>query len=223
MKQKPRMPRIDRDEDIHFEDDTGHLWAVSYADFLMVLLSFFILFFSTEDTNQVIERILTATEQGSEAQGTGGGDSYGRDKVEAKGAVPASLIEKVSDNFSIKVDESDKRVVFYFPDDIYRKGETVLNETYKAELASLLEILQEFANEIELEFVGHTDSIPIRNPAQKVVNDNFALSVIRATRALQYAQSLGYPSERMAAKGSAQTKRDSRTLSLIIRSTRDEL
>ena len=38
--ERPNLPQV--------QDDSTHLWAVSYADFLMVLLCFFILFFSVD-------------------------------------------------------------------------------------------------------------------------------------------------------------------------------
>ena len=50
---KKRLPRIDRHQGIHVaEDENQHLWAVSYSDFLMALLAFFILFFSMDDTKK---------------------------------------------------------------------------------------------------------------------------------------------------------------------------
>ena len=56
----PRLPRVERARAIHLEDETSHLWAVSYADFLMVLLSFFIIFFSLDKKTKdsVIDEIM---------------------------------------------------------------------------------------------------------------------------------------------------------------------
>ena len=47
------LARVERDDEVTFhEDENAHLWAVSYSDFLMALLAFFILFFSMDDTKK---------------------------------------------------------------------------------------------------------------------------------------------------------------------------
>lgn len=59
---KPRQARIPRQANpLLGMEDTSHLWAVSYADFLMVLLSFFVIFFSVNKSakNNLILNIMT--------------------------------------------------------------------------------------------------------------------------------------------------------------------
>ena len=80
-----------------------------------------------------------------------------------------------------------------------------------------------YADDIDLTFVGHTDAVPLGVSKTRLMNDNFALSVMRATRALQFSIREGFPAERMAAKGSAEKKRNTRSLSLIIKARRDEI
>jgi flagellar motor protein MotB len=47
---RPRtLPRAVRKQSEHLEEGDGHLWAVSYADLLMVLLAFFVIFASFEN------------------------------------------------------------------------------------------------------------------------------------------------------------------------------
>ncbi len=231
---KPRMPRVDRNDEYHIEDDSHHMWVVSYADFLMVLLSFFILFFSTEEKDELIQKIIRSADTGgstSDVQSgmSGSGASTAKPGIDPKNAkravasIPDDAMKNLLENFDFKTDKSERRIVFMFPDNIYRLGQIDLAESQKMQLSELMKNLNQYSDYIEIEFVGHTDSSPLVNNRTQVLNDNFALSVIRATRALQYVQGLGFPSEKMAAKGSAEMKRNTRSLSLIIKPIRSEI
>ncbi|RYZ61654.1 MAG: hypothetical protein EOP09_19695, partial [Proteobacteria bacterium] len=89
-----RYARVERDEvsGVH-EDENQHLWAVSYSDFLMALLAFFILFFSTETP----ERQKLILELAGQFKGSGGVQTTtapsGNPIANGKARVPASVLE----------------------------------------------------------------------------------------------------------------------------------
>ena len=244
MPKKPRLPRVDREEDYHIEDETAHLWAVSYADFLMVLLSFFIIFFSVDEKKQenVINRIVADIGNESEAKGAKGqkggqgvgqagkgpgqGKGTGHPKTDSPrniDSIQKEVLRDVLKNFKLTVEKKEKAIHLKFPDNIYPAGQIHLNNQNRKLLSLVLKKLMPFSNEIDLIFVGHTDSLPMRKNASKVITDNFSLSVIRATRALQLAIRAGYPVDRLAAKGSADKRRSTRTLTLVVQARTSEI
>lgn len=93
-KLKPRANyRIERSTTVEVSETDGHLWAVSYSDLLMVLLSFFILFFSLDEkkTNEVINGLLPVAEilgPGTGVHSSGGAGGFmkvaGSDEYPAK-------------------------------------------------------------------------------------------------------------------------------------------
>ena len=214
---RSRLPRIERGEDFHLEDETAHLWAVSYADFLMVLLSFFILFFSTDtqtkdDIIEVIskktQKITEGSESSSSLAGTAG---TGIDGVDVDSLINVLKARNVS------VEKLKRKIVFRFADNIYGLGEFRLTQDSRQELFAVLDLLKPYYEAVDITIVGHTDSLKLKQRDQKqLIKNNFDLSVFRATRALEAAIGHGAPIEALAAKGSADFRRNSRTLSLVV-------
>lgn len=220
---KPRPPRSESNH-FHIEDETSHLWAVSYADFLMVLLSFFILFFSLgeEKKKSIIQTIATmGVENGAVSGfGDGSGENGGLDGAADRkiNNLPTLLsLKELLDKFQLQTTQTEESLILKFPQNIYQQGEVQLSAVYRSQLKSLLETLRPFVDQIEITFIGHTDSSPLKKNKSELIADNFDLSVLRATKALQLALRQNINPDRLAAKGSAYNQRNSRTLSIILR------
>lgn len=225
LKKPTRLHRIDRDgAKLHIEDDTGHLWAVSYADFLMVLLSFFILFFSVgkNDKDAIVNIISKVKEQGL-GRGEGGGGNSLKDSLAASServADPKSIVAVIGKDLKdirYELNEKTKTVTFVLADDIYRVGRVRPSEDGEKSLRELLHLLKPFGPEIDLVFVGHTDSRPVRTRRVPGVNNNFDLSALRASYAVQLAMGEGLPKEGLYTHGSADNTRVSKSLSIIVK------
>lgn len=220
LKKPSRYHRVERDSKSHVEDDTAHLWAVSYADFLMVLLSFFILFFSLnkEDKDTVIQIISQVRERGLAAgDGSGGLTAGGR----APGSAPSEL-KSVADQalqsipgLKLEINDKQKTVTFQLNEDIFALGEVQLSSGGRRELKVLLDILRLYVQEIDVVFVGHTDSKPIRIKRNGVEN-NFDLSALRAAQAVRLALDMGLPKESLFTHGSADNTRSTKSLSIVV-------
>lgn len=220
---KKRLPRIERNEEFHFEDDTTHLWAVSYADFLMVLLSFFVIFFSTseEQKESIIRRIIASTDadgktkkeyQGSEGVGQGGDFAQPGEKENKTGI---SLKDMISQNNG-KIEALGDQLVFTFPDNLYERGQLTLVGSSLTLFQSVIKSLMEYKDNVELTIIGHTDSTPVRSDRGPFLDNNFAFSATRASEALKVAAQEGFPVDALSAKGSADQKRNTRSLTLVI-------
>jgi flagellar motor protein MotB len=221
IKKKVRPARPVQKKPAELAED-GHSWAVSYADFLMVLLSFFILFFSMDKTERVsfIENLL-AKEDMAQVKSDGsspplGGDQKAGLSQETK-TIPATLKSLTHQLKGFYIDQKNSdRITISFKDNIYRLGAFDLEHTDVQILHGLLKQLEPFMKSVNITFVGHTDQTTSFKGNNKYVGNNFDLSSLRATKALQQAVKLGFNPSHMYAQGVAEHQRASRTLSVIL-------
>lgn len=212
------MPRISRTEPGHLEESDAHLWAVSYSDLLMVLMSFFVIYFSFDDSNtagilQIArsmknETAVAASSQDAAQKNTGAGQVH-------ISAGSSSLFQKQLAALNVKLEKPGSSLLLNFEPDIFESGEFKLSETTEQRISEIVDILKPYQNEIEVVVIGHSDSITLR-PRNGYLTDNFDLSSLRALRALQYFVKLGFPVEQISAQGAGDNARNSRTLSLKV-------
>ncbi len=225
MRHNPRLPRVERDEVVELqEDENSHLWAVSYSDFLMALLSFFILFFSIETPkrDQIIYNL--AEQFSGQNQGAGGFGASGSDKGEEgkNHRLPANFAESLK-SYNVNVDKDHEALIINFPDDLFKAGRhTMLSE--KTDLiTNCLKMLKPYEGKITLYFEGHTDDKPLRVHKNDIVTDNFVLSSLRASSALGLAKKMGFSEKYMFTQANSSNLRNSRSLSIRIEPRKDVL
>lgn len=229
MQPKRTYPRIERDEivEIH-EDENAHLWAVSYSDFLMALLSFFILFYSVDDKqrDQLIMNITAelakdSTLTGGAGSGTGfgagNGPGLGGGVIDEASESPSELSKSfiaALKGLDFKVVEENQFIIINFPDDIFPKGGWKMREDRSKQLEHFLAIARPYDGQFNLYFEGHTDDQPLIHHRNKVVTDNFVLSSLRASTALQMAKSAGFNEKYLFTQANSSNVRNSRSLSI---------
>lgn len=234
LAKKPRKLRVERMQrlpDAGGED--SHSWAVSYADFLMVLLSFFVVFFSQDEKQRGILIDIISSGQGKAQAVAGGASAAGGAKATGgtasnpqDGPTAAELAKEtyasmkvIADRmpgFDIKRDIEKQLVIMNFPDNIYGTGEFELKGQAAETLDDILIQLKTQINDFDVRFVGHTDDVQISRRKGKTLETNFDLSSLRASRALERAIKLGLPAEQLSTRGQAEFVRNSRTLSIVI-------
>ena len=204
--------RIPRDHPIEIEDDTSHLWAVSYADFLMVLLSFFVLFFSIDDQErESLVKHLSALKWDGKSSNNGSTPVPEEQKVSWQ-SLRSTLGEK-----NIKFVSQDKEsLILKFPDNLYPPGAVALNKVNSDLLKDTLVKLEKYWPQIEITFIGHADSQRL-SKKHSFIRNNHDLSALRASRALQLALDMGIPEEHLVSEGWGALRLNSRSLSLLIR------
>ena len=79
-RKKPRLPRVERNEGGEIDTEENLLWAVSYSDLLMVLMSFFVIYFAANKDKkdaifQEVNVALNENIEGSDVIGRGSGAS----------------------------------------------------------------------------------------------------------------------------------------------------
>lgn len=232
-KKKIRLPRIERDESttLH-EDENAHLWAVSYADFLMALMSFFILFYSADPASKskIIFNLAKQFDSKGKSdlqtadgktKGTGGALANAiNDKVDDR--LPSSLSDSLN-KFNVSVDTDHESLIINFADNMYKAGQ---HEMYKDQIAVLKEILEKihpFSESVNLYFEGHADNRPMNIHKTNIVVDNFVLSSLRASSALIIARDLGFSEKKLFIQAASSNIRNSRSLSIRIEPHKETL
>jgi flagellar motor protein MotB len=238
-----RAIRLEHSPDDEIASDDQHGWAVSYSDLLMVLMSFFVLFFSFDpveksgEKKDVIREISTVlmkktdthasgvpsdTTQTDAGAGTGGSTapvSAQETQVTPKersvplNAALEAAVKSLGSNYSME-SERDFLTV-HLKDNVYAPRSRAVTGDVRDSLESLLLELKPFAANIDIYFIGHADTMQFGS-TRGLVNDNHILSALRATEALEFAISMGFPSNRLFSTGAAENMRSSRTLSIKV-------
>lgn len=211
VEKKKRNLRAEQDAPIVVhEDENAHLWAVSYSDFLMALLSFFILFFSI-DTPQRQKLILDLADTFSTAKsGHGGGVADGKGS-----RMPAQLMDSLKDLQLEATPEKDSLTV-HFADDFFLPGQHVIAREHAPAIRDFLKLLRPYQGKVNLYFEGHADRRPLQKAKNDIVVDNFILSSLRASSALILAKQMGFSEKHLFIRAASSNVRDTRSLSVLI-------
>ena len=219
LNSKEPPPRLNRPKPDGLHEGDGHLWAVSYADLLMVLMSFFVIFFSFTDSTgngdakspDVVLQISAGLKAALKGEGGGGV------AMPAVSRAPTALVDRPAlEALGAEVSESEKSIFVKLPDDIFDKRQFALSDSTKAKLESILEALRSNSERIELVIIGHADSSRVAG-SNPYLSNNFDLSSLRALKAVQFLTDRGFPESNISAQGSSYGLRNSRTLSLRVR------
>jgi flagellar motor protein MotB len=214
--QPKRMLRLSTPNKSHQEAG----WAVSYADFLMVLLSFFIVFFSFDEKSALHNIVVSLSNQnpgGASAAGNGTGNGVsapmsGTDEIQL---YDNAVLAKVANVFKLNKTEtfvSKERVVVDLPADIYKVGSYTIPQK---DLDAVLKSLTPYQKEISITVMGYSDTTAFQDSKNRVVKDNLTLSSMRAAYASNYIQQT-LPQVQVWIQASEDGKRKTRSLSLVI-------
>lgn len=218
-----RTDHIDFEHQMHAEENT---WAVSYADLLMVLLSFFVIFFSVESSKNkdaLIYKILSEVK--NPRAGTGPANGYGgatgkggqsRTFTETDAKQMASLFKGLNP----VVGRNPASLTLEFPDNVYKSGNYKLQGDPLKEFRNVFEKLKPYEQQLEVLIIGHSDSKQVAQVAGgRKFEDNFELSSLRASAAIREAVNLGFSEEHIRGQAASHNERNTRSISITIRDT----
>lgn len=183
-----------RQESAEDEASGRSRWMVSYADFMTLLMVFFVALYAIQSKREVPkEVIVTEPAVASEV------------KVPS-GALIASKIQsaltKAQLSEFVKVTERAGVVELSISEGVlFGSGQAQLDEVAQALLAQVAQLLQPHKGGIRVE--GHTDSLPI---SSAVYPSNWELSAARAAAVVRIFQVNGLDARKLSATGLADTR-----------------
>jgi chemotaxis protein MotB len=202
--------------------NTNHeRWLVSYADFITLLLAFFVvLYSSTQMDNRKIAQVSAAIhgafqelgvfagspdQEHHEGLPTGGG-ILGLKPGGGVTAVDVNRLRRELENalgkeiakHEIQMRATPEGLVVSLSEvGFFNSGEATLIEDGKSTLARIAHVLNEKGFQIRVE--GHTDNVPIHNPHFK---SNWELSTARATEVVSLlVEQYGFDPQQISAAG----------------------
>jgi len=192
------------------------VWAVSYADFLMVLLTFFILFFSIDSKGPLAKVALSFQNggKGAEADSASTPAATGLSQGRKPASVHLEALSKLFKTSAFKT-ENDRNgsLILTLPDDTYGVGKY---EAPAALLDRIAETLRPYDGKVAVQVIGHADPIGFPDGNSRVIGNNLTLSSFRAVLASEYLQK-GLPNTFISMRASQKSARKSRSLTLFIR------
>lgn len=224
------------DHEIWSEEEEGQVWAVSYADLLMVLLSFFIIFFSVKEQegqdNKLSTIAIEIADQFGGQRGPGSVVQKGSEEAQAAResselanlhpGMDADLMENIrslsivqSTDLKIK-DLESSGIAIAFPTHIFFPGSFQLQGQGLDYLEKILKVLAKNKEDLSLTFVGHADPIPVKYSRSLIIQDNFDLSALRATWSLKRAKNFGFSDDQLFVRAESSNTLGARTISILV-------
>lgn len=217
-----RTDHIDFEHQMHAEENT---WAVSYADLLMVLLSFFVIFFSVESSKNkdaLIYKILSEVK--NPRAGTGPANGYGQAAQGAKGSrlfteADAKQMASLFKGLNPAVGRNPASLTLEFPDNVYKSGTYKLKGDSLKEFHRVFEMLRPYDMQLEVMIIGHSDSkqVAAAPAGGRKFEDNFELSSLRASAAIREAVTQGFSEDHIRGQAASHNERNTRSISIMIR------
>lgn len=178
------------------EEESEGSWAVSYGDMITLLLSFFVIFFTTD----------LKKEQASSL------NQYMSFSMEELKMIPAEMLK--TDSISSKIDLKgldiqvhqfkDKVIVSFGRFSFFNSGHTALRPEGAAVLAKFVEKYLPYAGTYSLSIKGFTDRTRVSYSPHKRYRDNLELSALRSISAMRALQKSGIPLNRMEIAGAGE-------------------
>ncbi|MBI5330365.1 MAG: flagellar motor protein MotD [Betaproteobacteria bacterium] len=206
------------------EHENLERWMVSYADFVTLLLAFFIVMYAISSINEGKYRVLTDsithafqqlpssnklvnlnTPQTELLQGAGLPLGKGktqenpveRERMKRMTKQVLEGVQPLVDSGEVRVSLSPKGILVEINASLlFKSGEAALQPQATDTLATVAQQLKGTQNLIQVE--GHTDNVPIKSPA---FPSNWELSSARAGSVVRLFTEMGIDAERMMAIG----------------------
>lgn len=216
-----RTVRLLKKSHYHEEEaDSEGTWALSYGDMITLLLSFFVIFFTTDPKQAKLEKmnrhlsfqlenLIPAAAPVSSEVGNG-------PKVDMPALAGLAIrTQTVNDNI----------VVTFNATSFYDSGSLVLTSQGEKLLTDFAEKYLPYAGNYRLAVKGFTDKRKVRKRKEQIkkYDDNLELSALRSLSAMRLLQNAGVPLNRMEIAGSGELETIDRVLPRVEGLTPEEI
>ena len=192
--------RLLKKSQYHEEIDSEGSWAISYGDMITLLLSFFVIFFTTDFKQQKVEKLNQHLSfKLEDAEPT---------KFEAQDTIHpvAASFPELKDHAIKTHNVGDNIIVTFQATSFYSSGKVSVNDIGTELLKKFSQNYLPYAGNYRLAIKGFTDKRPViyREVRTKKYDDNLELSVLRSIAAMRILQANGIPLNRMEIAGAGE-------------------
>ncbi len=181
--------------------DTEGSWAISYGDMITLLLSFFVIYFSTDFNKQVEESLSHRVESELEKLK---GDLNKEAPTPLDGSlksIPLAAGEEIPENVDVKIYKAGKSFMIRFEGiSFFNSGSVELTPKAQKVLAKVVPRLEPFLSQYKVKIRAFTDSVPVTWGKHRF-KDNLELSALRAIAAMRVLDKAGIPLNRLEVAG----------------------
>lgn len=180
------------------EEDSEGTWAISYGDLVTLLLSFFVIFFTTDIKGEKVKKMSSLM-------------SFNIDGLTIK---QSELVEKNSvgeatldfSGLDVKVEQINEKMFVTFGEfSFFDSGKTELNLQGEAVLKEFAQKFLPYAGNFKLTIKSFTDKRQVSR-TQERFKDNLELSALRSITGMRLLKSNGIPMSRMEIGGAGVLK-----------------
>lgn len=188
---------------IEDEPDNHDRWLVSYADFVTLLLAFFVVMYAISSVNEgryrVVSESLVKAFQTKETVPAGNVPPPPQGMQGIADGI-SQVLDPLMKDGRVRVTQSARGIAIEINAAVlFEPGQAELQGDSASVLASVAKVVAQTPNGLEVE--GHTDNSPINSPQ---FPSNWELSAARASRVVRLFAQAGVAPERMAALGYAE-------------------
>ncbi len=184
-----------KDNLFHGHVDTEGTWAISYGDMITLLLSFFVIFFSTdfkkEKEEKLQESVVTNLEKGDYTKSLNDKFSTTNDSV-----IPDEV--DLSETVVKKMSNGD--IYIFFPNiSFFKSGMVSLSQESNTAVDKVSQSYMPYAANYKLKVQAFTDDVPVKSGLR--FKDNVELSLFRSLSVMRELEKKGVPTDRMELGG----------------------
>lgn len=182
------------------EDDNEGSWAISYGDMITLLLSFFVIFFTTDLKKEKAQNL----------------NDYMSFSMEDLKQIPSEIFKignrsnvafdkKEFNGLDIKVHQTNNSIIVSFGRySFFDSGQTDVRKEGTEILKKFVERYLPYAGTYSLSIKGFTDKIKVSSSTHRRYKDNLELSALRSISAMRIMQKEGIPLNRMEIAGAGE-------------------
>lgn len=188
----------------HEEIDGEGTWALSYGDMITLLLSFFVIYFSTDPKREKMlqsNSLITFSIEGK------------NDPAPTADKTMGPEWKKDLEDLKLHAQIVGEHVVVTFGDlSFFKSGTTVVNENARAALEAFSAKYLPYSGKYHLAVKGFTDKKPVTPKKGRLFTDNLELSALRSIASMRVLQKSGIPLNRMEIAGAGELEEISKVL-----------
>jgi flagellar motor protein MotB len=188
----------------HEEVDTEGSWAVSYGDMVTLLLTFFIIFFSTDPkqgTKQRVELKISLIEalrtKNKYSSDNGNSNKMSVGKLKEEGIDKAILKQ-----WNGIAHDKGNHIIIEFPYiSFFKSGKVELTTEGQKAIDNFVKVYMPYAGNYNIGIRAYADKRAVKNISHRRFADNLELSALRSVATMRVLQKSGIPLSRLRTGG----------------------